>query len=146
LSLVNSRVTTAAAGLDGLLDLVGEALAVGGAVVDHRDLLAQAGGRELADAQALLHVVGDGAEGGLEALLGELGVGGGRRNLRDAAFVVDARGGDRGARVEVADHALDAASTKRWATVVAVLGSAASSSAITSNFTFLPPRVTPLAL
>ena len=60
------------------------------------------------DAKALLHVVGDGAVGGLEALLGQLGVGGSRRNLRNAAFVVDARGRNRGARVEVTDDALHA--------------------------------------
>jgi len=52
-------------------------------------------------------VVGQQAERGLEALRGELGVGGRRRDVRDAALVVDGRGGNRGARVQVAHHAGD---------------------------------------
>ena len=70
LSLVYSRATIVrAGGLGGLLGFVGEARAVGGLVVDDRDLLgAQRLNRCLADDAALLHVVGHHAERGLEAL------------------------------------------------------------------------------
>ena len=102
----------AAPSLHGLLHLVGEALAVGRAVVDDGDLLAQVAGGVLADGQPLLHVVGDGAIDQLEALLGELGIGRGRGNHRDAGLVVNAGGGNGGAGVQVANHALDAGVTQ----------------------------------
>ena len=62
--------------LERLLHLVGDAFAVGGGVVDHRDDLGLAVGGEVArDRRALLVVAADDAELGLEALLGELRVG-----------------------------------------------------------------------
>src|SRR6185436_16722188 len=94
--------------LERLLHLVGDALAVGGGVVDHRNGVRLVVGGEIAgDGRALLVVTADHAELGLETLLGELGVGGRARDHRDAGAVVDRRGRDRGARVQMADHAGD---------------------------------------
>jgi len=103
-----ARHDLAAGFLDGLRGLVGQALAVGGAVVDDRDTLgAERAGGVLAQPGALLHVVGDGAEHAAEILQGQLGVGRGRRHLRDARLIVDARGRNRGARVQMPDHAFN---------------------------------------
>jgi hypothetical protein len=52
-------------------------------------------------------VVGQQAERGLEALRGQLRVGGRRRDVRDAALVVDRRRRDRRAGVQVADDTGD---------------------------------------
>ena len=109
LSVVNCSSTTCMP-LDcgGLLEHLGNALAVGGAVVDDRDLLQlqRVGGVEgQAGAQGV--VVGDDAVGGLVAGLGQVGVGGRAGDVRDAAIVVDLGGGDGGAGVQVADHAGD---------------------------------------
>src|SRR6185503_556497 len=95
-------------GLERLLDLVGDALAVRGRVVDHRDdLRLVVVGEVLRDRRALLVVAAHHAELRLEALLGQLGVGGRAGDDRDAGLAVDRRGRNRGARVEVADHAGD---------------------------------------
>ena len=51
--------------------------------------------------------MGDDAERRLEALQRVLRVGRRRRDLRNARVVIDLRGRDRGARVQVADHAVD---------------------------------------
>ena len=52
-------------------------------------------------------VIGEHAERRLVALLRELGVRRRRRDVRDAAVVVDLRRRDRRARVQVADDAVD---------------------------------------
>ena len=64
LSLVFSRATTwTLGGLQRLLDFVGEAFAVGGRVVDDRDLLRLELARDVrGDRRALLVVAADGAE------------------------------------------------------------------------------------
>ena len=85
----------AAGGLDRFLELIGDALAVGRAVVDDRDAL----GLHVLDGVAPertteLAVMGDDAERCLEALQGVLRVGRRRRDLRNAGVVVDLRGGD----------------------------------------------------
>ena len=98
----------AAGGLDALFELVGHALAIGCAVVDHRDVLALEFLHGIAAQRAAqVHVVSHHAEGGLEALAGELGVGRRGRDLRDAGVAVDLGGRDGGAGVQVADHAVD---------------------------------------
>ena len=76
LSVVYSRATISrAGGLGRLLELVRQALAVGGAVVDDGDLFcAQPGHGKLAQHLALLRIVGHHAERGLEALFGVLGL------------------------------------------------------------------------
>jgi hypothetical protein len=62
--------------LGSLLDLVGETLAVGGAVVDDRDLLrTHVLDGVGTDHRTLLDVVGHDAEGRVEALLRVLGIG-----------------------------------------------------------------------
>src|SRR6185503_8232534 len=95
-------------GLQRLLDLVGEALAVGGLVVDEGDLLRLQLVRDVrGDGRALLVVAAHGAEHGLHAALGELRVGGRARDHRDPGLAVDLRGGDRDARVQVAHHGGD---------------------------------------
>ena len=111
LSLVNSRPDgLAAGGLDGLLEFVGHALAVGGAVVDDGDALAlELRHGVLAERAAEVHVIGHHAEGGLVALARVLRVGGRRADLRDAGVAVDLGRRDRGARVQVADDAVDLA-------------------------------------
>src|SRR6185503_3547972 len=96
--------------LGRLLELVREALAVGGAVIDDGDAL---GGhlpdRVLAQHLALLDVVRHHAEGALVALLGVLGIGGRRRDLRYAGVVVDLGRGYGRAGIQVADDARDLA-------------------------------------
>ena len=139
LSLVNSRVTTVPPlALTAFSDLVGEALAVGGAVVDDGDLLAQGGGRVLADAQrpcctslAMVRKVD------LEVLLGEPGDW--WRPARPAGRRLRCRCArrDGGAGLRWPTTPFTPASTRRWATVVAVFGSAASSSAMTSELHLL---------
>ena len=109
LSLVYSRATIVApGGLGGLLGLVGQARAVRGLVVDDGDLLgAERRDGFLADDAALLHVVGHDAERGLEALQRVLRIGRRRRDLRNAGVAVELGGGNRRARVQVADDAGD---------------------------------------
>jgi hypothetical protein len=90
--------------LRDLLDHVRQALAVGGAVVDDRDGLGlQRLGGVIGEHRALLVVVGDDAEGGLESLLRVLRIGRRGRDLRDARVGVDLRGRNRRAGVQVAD-------------------------------------------
>src|SRR5215204_6264734 len=92
-----------------LLGLVGEALAVGGLVVDDGDLLAlEALGEIAAGDLALLVVAAAGAEGVPLSALGQARVRRGGRRLDDAGFLVDLGGRDRDAGVEVADDPLDA--------------------------------------
>ena len=77
LSLVNWRPWSCRRRPDALLELVGDALAVGGAVVDDGDDFAlQVLDGVLAQRAAQVHVVGHHAEGGLVALAGVLRVGG----------------------------------------------------------------------
>jgi hypothetical protein len=126
-----------------LLQAVGEfrdqALAVGGAVVDH----GHAFGAHVLDGVAAqrpaeLDVVGDHPEGGVETLLRVFRAGARRRNLRDAGLVIDLRRRNRGARGLMADTPFTRASTSFWATLVACFGSPPSSSATSSKRTFLP--------
>ena len=58
--------------------------------------------------RALLVVAAAGAEHVPQAALGDLRVGGGRRDHQDAVLLIDFRGRDGDARVEVADDELDA--------------------------------------
>ena len=100
-----------AGGVHRLLGLVGEALAVGGLVVDDGDLgVLELLGEIGAGDRALLVVAAAGAERVPQAALGEVRVGRGRRDLEDAVLGIDFRGRDRDARVEVADDELDAVS------------------------------------
>src|SRR6185295_1760866 len=93
----------AARRLHGLRELLGDALAVRGTVVDGDDRLAlQLLDGIAAERAAEVDVVGDDAKRRLEALPGVLRIGGRRRDLRNAGVAVDLRGRDRGARVEVA--------------------------------------------
>ena len=97
-----------ALGHRGLLEHLGHALAVGAAVVDDRDLLelqAVSGIQRQTGAQRV--VVGQQPERGFEALLGQLGVGRRRRDVGNAAVVVDLGRRNGGARVQVADDAVD---------------------------------------
>ena len=94
----------AALGLEVLFHLVGDALAIGGLVVHDGDLVelervAQEGRGDL----ALRVVAPADAEGVREALLGVLRVGRAGRNFKDLGVVINARGGDGAAAVEVAD-------------------------------------------
>lgn len=92
----------------GLLELVGQALAVSGTVVDDGNALGRQGlGGELGQGLALLLVVGHDAEGGGKALLGVGGVGGGAGNLGNAGIEINLGGRDGGAGVEVADDAVN---------------------------------------
>jgi len=87
---------------------VRDARAVRRGVVDHRDRLRLRGGGEIArDRRALLVVAADGAERHLEPLLGELRVRRRAGDHRDAGLVVDVRGRDGRAGVEVADDTGD---------------------------------------
>jgi hypothetical protein len=110
LSVVYSRADDFCAGsLGGLLELVGQPLTVGGAVIDDGDALdAQLAGCECAQRAALLHVVGEYAERPLVALARVLRIGGRRRHLNDAGVVIDARRRNGGAAVQVTDHRIDA--------------------------------------
>ena len=92
-----------------LVGLVGDALAVGRLVVEHRDLgvlvvLDDVG----ADRRALHVVAAAGAEHRGVALggrvVGQLDVGRGRGDLQDLGFLVDVRRRDRAARAVVAGH------------------------------------------
>ena len=92
--------------LGGGLEHVGQALAVGGAVVNHGDLLDFQGvmgvnGQRCAERV----VIGNQAKRGLVAGLGQIGVGGRRGDVGNPAFVVDRRGRNGRARLQVADHA-----------------------------------------
>ena len=94
--------------LRGLLGLFGKARAVCGLVVDDGDLLgAERGDGFLADHASLLHVVGHDPERGLESLQRVLRIGGRRRDLRNAGVAIELRGRNRGARIQMADHAGD---------------------------------------
>ena len=87
-----------------LLGLVGEAFAVGGLVVQDRDVLALELRRQIlaGDAALLVVAAADAEHVGAGALVGQLRIGRGRRDLDDAFVRVDLGGGDRGARAEVA--------------------------------------------
>src|SRR4029077_21212570 len=98
-----------AAGLYRLQSLVGEALAVGGLVVDEGDLLAFEVGEDIAAGDlALLIVAAAGAENVPHAALGDGRIGRGRRDLEDAVFLVDFGGRDGDAGIVVADDEFDA--------------------------------------
>ena len=89
--------------------LVGEALAVGGLVVDDRDALALEALRDdRAGERALLVVAAADAEHVPHAALGDLRIGGGRRDHQHAVLLVDVGGRDGDAGIEVADHELHA--------------------------------------
>ena len=91
-----------------LLELVGEALAVGRLVVDDRDLAADVVvDHVVAGEGALLVVATAHPEDVFEALLGQLRIGRGRRDLQDAFLVVDRGRGDRGAGAEMPGHEHD---------------------------------------
>ena len=91
--------------LEPLEGLVGKSLAVGGLVMEDRDVLAgEVLGKEIAGDKALLVVAAAGAERVPHAALGQQRVGGGRRYLKDAFLVIGFRGGDRGARAEMPGH------------------------------------------
>ena len=64
-------------------------------------------GEVVGDGRTLLVVAADDAEHALEALLGQRRIGGGTGNHRHAGLVVDRRGGNRGAGIQVADDAGD---------------------------------------
>jgi hypothetical protein len=64
-------------------------------------------GQVVGNGRTLLVVAADDAEHALEALLGQRRVGGGAGDHRHAGAVVDRRGGNRGAGIEVADNAGD---------------------------------------
>ncbi|CAM2144501.1 conserved hypothetical protein [Paraburkholderia tropica] len=92
----------------GLFELVREALAVGGRVVDHGDALhVQALERVVGERRTLLRVGGDHAVRGLEALLRIGRIRRRRRDLHDAGVAIDLRGGNRCARIQMADHGDD---------------------------------------
>ena len=92
-----------------LLELVGQALAVCRLVVKDRDLARDLVVDDVVRGVNALHIVtAAGPEHILEALLGQLRVGRGGRDLQDALLVVDGRSRDRRARAEVAGDELDA--------------------------------------
>ena len=97
-----------AAGQRRLLEHFGNALAIGRAVVDDRDLLELqiVGGVEREPSTQCV-VVRDDAIDVLEPLLRQLRVRGRAGDHRKAAIVVDLRRRDRGAGVQVTDHAVD---------------------------------------
>ena len=100
----------AASGLDGLFKLIGHALSVSGAVIDNSDVFALHGfDRITAQGTAQVHIVGHHTEGGFVALAGEFGVGGRGRDLGNAGIAVNFGRRNRGARIEVANHAVDLA-------------------------------------
>src|SRR5204862_7471188 len=79
--------------VQGLLGLVGQAFAVGGLVVEDRDVLVGEGlGEVSARHRALLIVASANPEGVPKPSLGEGRIGGSRRNLQDAAFGIGFRG------------------------------------------------------
>ncbi len=87
---------------------LGDALSIGGAVIDHGDSLEVQGVRRvLRQSGADGVIIGQHAEEGLETLLRDFRIGGGRCDLRDAGPVVDARGRIGAARVQMADDAVD---------------------------------------
>jgi len=90
----------------GGLEHAGHALAIGGAVVDdgHALDLERIGG-VVGQRGAQGVVVGDQAEGGLVTGLGQIGVGGRGGDVGQIALGVDGRRRDRGARLQVPDHA-----------------------------------------
>ena len=90
-------------GLGSVFELGSQALAISGFIVDHRDVLGfQRIHRKAAQCLALCHVVGNHAVGGPKAGAGVVRVGSRRRNLRNAGVVVDFRGRDGGAGIQVA--------------------------------------------
>jgi len=94
--------------LGALDELFGHALAVGRTVIDDGDFLRlQLAHGIRAQSSPQLVVIGHDAEGRVEFLLGIGRVGGGRRNLRNAGIEVNARGGNRRARVQMADDTVD---------------------------------------
>ena len=93
-----------------LLGLVGKALTVGGLVVDDGNLGVLEVGRNIgAGNAALLVIASAGAEHVPQAALGEFRIGRSRGHFDDVVVDIDfLRHRDRDARVEVADHELDA--------------------------------------
>src|SRR6185295_17614094 len=96
-----------------LLGLIGEALTIGGLVIEDGDLLAGVGlCQPWARERALLVVATASAEDGLYAFrsraLGEGRIGRGRGHLQDALFHIDFRRRDRRAGAEVARDEYDA--------------------------------------
>ena len=97
----------AARAFDGGNHLVCQALAVGGAVVNHGHFFrVQILDHEDAHGSTLLGVAGHHAKRGVIALQGVFRRGG-HGDLWNACIVVHARGGNGGARVEVPQHAMD---------------------------------------
>ncbi|AEK59977.1 hypothetical protein CFU_0139 [Collimonas fungivorans Ter331] len=94
-----------AVGLGVFQEFRGQPLAIGSAVVNHRDLFCMQGFcRIAAHRGAKLGIVGHHAEGGVESLFGIFGAGGGRRDLRDAGVEINLRCRNRGARLQMPDY------------------------------------------
>ena len=88
---------------------VRQALAVGRLVVDDGDLLAlELVAGQFRPQHALLVVTAAGAERVPQLAVGDLRIGGCRRDEQDAVLRIDVGRGDRDARIKVADHELDA--------------------------------------
>jgi hypothetical protein len=99
--------------VDGLARLLGQTLAIGRLVVHDRDLLAlEIFDDVIARDRALLVVATAGAEDVPHVALGDLGIGGRRRNLEDAVLLIDLGGGNGDARVEMADDEFHAVADK----------------------------------
>src|SRR6185437_14902261 len=95
--------------VDRLLRFVGEALAVGRLVIDDGDLLAlEVLGDIPAGNQALLIVASAGAEDVPHVAFGDGRIGGRRRDLQNAVFLVDLGRRDGDAGIIVADDEFDA--------------------------------------
>ena len=96
----------AAFGLDRSHELIGQALAIGGAVVNDRNVfgLGHIDGI-VTQRLALLNVIGNHPEGGFKALASIFRIGSRWRDLWQAGICVDSGGGDGGARVQMADDA-----------------------------------------
>ena len=94
--------------LGGLFEDFSNALAVSGTVINDGDffqLELVSGVESQAGAQRV--VIGDDAVSGFVAWLGQVGVGGRARHMRDAAVVVNLGCRNGGAGIEVTDHASD---------------------------------------
>ena len=95
-----------AGSLSGLLELVGQTLAVSGAVIDDGNGLAFLG-HELAEHLALLDIIGHDAESGSKTLLRVFRVGRRRRDLRDACVGIKLGSRDGGTGIQVTNHAIN---------------------------------------
>src|SRR5262249_58570101 len=112
-----------ALGVHGLLGFVGEALAVGGLVVNDRDLLVfEVLGDVFARDRALLVVAAAGAEDVPHVAFGDLGIGRGRRDRQHVVLLVDFRRRDGHARGDVTDDEFCAVAGKLVGDRDALLG------------------------